>query len=566
MKQKCIPANRTTFRDIAILTGLILFNVIADYFWLRRDNIIPLSKACGYFCTMMDYYDCLKKFGGINPLAMLDLLKDQLVHNPHGPAYNLTGAFLMLLFDKSVLKLIIFNNTPYVILLIVSTYLLGRHIADQNTGLAAAVLLALYPAVFGTSRMYILEFATMGVATLSQLILLKSESFSKRGYSILYGVSAAWGMLIKSEFIAFIIGPLIYVLLRTIYPMSVARSKAGDRRRLLNFFFACGAFCLLAGIRFPELYFKTLGLAYEPAPRWFNFELATLDLYLYQLGGFFFLVFLMGAFYFFRNDNTKADAKIILASWILIPWTILVMAPHQANLTYTLPYLPSIALISAIGSAGLSRKVRHILMAITLIIGLVQYYDFSFDGGPCLDRGFSWRGHEISYFRLSGDMCRRAAPTDEQSNIDAKILSFVERRLNRYPAKRVLMAASFAIPNYDITRWTAIKIIRKLPFVLELFPVAPPSDVIKRLSAYDFILTARLSTDPDLKSAAWFENQSKKIAWRNSSTDKRFHLTGEEMEKLKSRYVSLMKGFRCSNIYDQNKMVVSLCERPSKGV
>jgi len=148
-------------------------------------------------------------------------------------------------------------NTFYLFILLLFTYLLGRKIKDETTGIIAAVLVALYPLTYDLYFPVSLDFPLMGLTVMSLYMLLCSEHFSKTGYSVLFALSFGWGLMIKQPFGAFLIGPLMCSLCaaaRTVYIQN-------DYRRLFNVLLvAVLSYVIVMVYYFPGIYRLTLGM------------------------------------------------------------------------------------------------------------------------------------------------------------------------------------------------------------------------------------------------------------------------------------------------------------------
>ena len=92
------------------------------------------------------------------------------------------------------------------------TYKTGELVAGPAEGLLAALLLALYPSVYGLSRIYgHCDFPVMAAVAFNIFCLLKSDGFKDLKWSVIYGVSAGIGLLTKDTFLAFFLPPLFVV-------------------------------------------------------------------------------------------------------------------------------------------------------------------------------------------------------------------------------------------------------------------------------------------------------------------------------------------------------------------
>lgn len=93
-----------------------------------------------------------------------------------------------------------------------SIFGLGSRFFDKNAGLLAAILALTFPLVSGVSRTFLADYPTTAMTAFSFWMLVLSEGFTKRRYSILFGMATGLGFLAKLLFPVFIIGPVLFVL------------------------------------------------------------------------------------------------------------------------------------------------------------------------------------------------------------------------------------------------------------------------------------------------------------------------------------------------------------------
>ena len=456
-----------------VLLSIIIFYVVNNYIWLRLSSPFPT-----FFYYAFDFNRVIELYNQLVYLKTPAVKVIETLFNVHDAyLYSLSAALIAVIFGKNLLAIILFNNLPYFAIAIFSIYMIGRKITDNSTGLWAAVIFSLYPAVYGTSRLYVLEFAVMGMAALCILCLLNTEEFANRKYSLLFGLFFGWGMLIKYSLAAFIIGPLVYVLYKTII---APVGKASDKNRMLSYrIFNIALAVLVATAIMGIKYFnfnnvrsyllRPLYQANITGP-WYifnNLRIYTLGIFERQLSFFYFLLLIFGLCGFFVK--TKIKIVCIILSWIIIPWLILLTMPHFKMTHFIIPYLPAMALISAIGFKNIlrnSKKIRFILGALILIIGVIQYYDFSFGVGfnlSSLKIGIkNAPGKEdtsIYYYFLSKDVCDRPK-NDEVYN---KGISLITERSGKNSDIKVLILP--LVNSYtDVHIWRCVRWFKGFPF------------------------------------------------------------------------------------------------------
>lgn len=445
-----------------VLAIIILFYIINNYLWLKFNlptSIYLSNNSFFYFEHMIKFYD---RFD----LGIISMIESFFsYYKDIASVYHLSGALIAFIFKKSFLAICLLNNLIYFVIALFSIYKIGQKIANKGTGLMSALVFSLYPAIFGLSRLYVVEFAVMSIVSFSIWCLLESEAFSNRKYSILFGLGVGWGMMVKYSFLMFIIGPLIYILISTLI-----YAKHSFKIRFLNLVFAGLLSSLIMGSQYFDLemireYLRKPFYLATPSP-WYafeNFRVYTIGLIEYQLSLFFFIIFLVAFFYFCLNYR-KNQATIFLL-WIFLPWLAFTVAPHPKSTEYVVSYLPAIALISGFGLIELIRaklRPKQILISLIIIVGIIQYYEFSFGLGFDLDKFyFRIRGiGNIHYYTLDESVCSRP----KQDNPYDKIISSITNKLGG-PFKKVLLLSSYTTNLYSDPRvWQIISWAEGIPF------------------------------------------------------------------------------------------------------
>ena len=103
----------------------------------------------------------------------------------------------------------VFTTTIFLALAIIFTYLLGRRLYGVTAGLLAAFLFSFYPIVFMLSRTYYQDMALAAMTTITFYLMLRSEAFSQRRVTLLFGLSLGLTALTKQGFFTIITGPVL---------------------------------------------------------------------------------------------------------------------------------------------------------------------------------------------------------------------------------------------------------------------------------------------------------------------------------------------------------------------
>jgi len=107
------------------------------------------------------------------------------------------------------------TNVIYIAILLLSVYGIGARIWGKQAGLLASCLVSLFPMSFSMARYFYLDYALTAAVALSVYLLLLTQGFESKKYSLLFGLSLGLGMLIKWLLIFFLLGPLCVILLRS---------------------------------------------------------------------------------------------------------------------------------------------------------------------------------------------------------------------------------------------------------------------------------------------------------------------------------------------------------------
>lgn|GEM_PF-4597675 len=376
-----------------VLVILIAANVLVTAWWLRADTRPPRWDEAGYLTVSLRYYEALTE-GGISSfftsLVQVDRQHPPLVSALAVPAY--------LLFGNSADAALAVNVVAYIILLR-AVYGIGTRLASPQAGIFAAVLVSTYPSVFSLSRIFLLDFFHTALVALSLYLLLRSEGFSRRRFSLALGVAMGLGWLCRAFFPIFMVGPLGISLIawrkaRTIQAKTPTVTEVQPGRYLAH---TLAAFVAVAGpwylLNFKPLTERSLSAAYgveaigfgpeEPLrlTAWGGYLIRFINLQTSLLGT---LVFLVALIVLWRKRAAFAGQRALavthplhglclLGVAIVVPYLFFSTLPSQDHKNIT-PISPAMAVVSAWGLSLLARRIvkRVVVIGIT-ICSLFQY-------------------------------------------------------------------------------------------------------------------------------------------------------------------------------------------------
>jgi len=224
--------------NYVILTTIFLLITISNIIWLKIDTRPPHWDASNHLMHSLAKYDLLKEFS----LRSLKHFYGSYTYYP--PAYYWATSFFYLLFGKGV-DIAVYTNIFFLFILIFSTYGIAKHFWGRGAGLLSALVVSVMPVLLSQSREYQLDFPLTAMVALTIYLLLKTETFRNRIYSILFGISFASGFLLKWTFPVFLIFPMSYSLFKLIYEN--IKAKKIEDSRWLNVFLAVFFIFIFAG-------------------------------------------------------------------------------------------------------------------------------------------------------------------------------------------------------------------------------------------------------------------------------------------------------------------------------
>ena len=444
--------NRKNFTWIGLILILTISGV-SNYHWLRSDNTpfsgcdsnVHLYNSLIFFYRLSDIVSnpSFTFWSKIREIFNLMIMHPKDFHETWSfgwPYFTYLTSSIFNLFLGNSLFVTRLSMTLWFFILIVSTYFLGKEIADPLTGLLSAFIVSIYPPLFVNSRLYGLDFPLTSIVTLSMLFLILCKNFSERKYSLFLGICAGIGMLIKLQYLLFLILPLTIVLLKMF-------SENHRKNRVLNFSF----FLLLSisisslwwGNKIPHLFEELIFIHSTSPPSeeilmehwehpllWYILRTAG------SAGIFLFVLFIISTVFFVLS---KTKYKQIILSWILSPYLIFPLVTPDRWSRYLLPVFPAMGLISSWGMSKISiPKYKISVLSVVVIFGLLQFISISFNQTQSLP----------VFKKLKEDVVLEAR-TDCRM-VDRKIKELVEIFLRNNPHKNNIKVGIISISTIDI--------------------------------------------------------------------------------------------------------------------
>lgn len=374
--------------DILILSVLFIIFAAYDYIWIVNNNLPPTWDDAWHLMSSINYYRIL-----VNP--GFDMF-DKLVHVDwyYPPFYKFSTAFLYMVFGVSI-DTAIMTNIFYLGILIFSTYGIGKILFNRETGLLAAIIVSIYPAVFLYQHIYLLDLGLTAMVAFSCYLLLRTDNFTNRSYSIIFGAALGMTLLVKWTAVFFIMGPFIYTLYGSFKDTSPIPHKISKKQRrkhelehtslknkkLQHLILTCITAALIASLWYVPNGAGAYKFIKEMSPYWAavggqNINIFSFDNISYyflvlvpQLSFLLTIVFVAGLIYLVR---ARHKSSMFLILWVALPIFVLTLQLNKGD-RYSMPILAAIAVISAFWVTSISnRKTKIAILSVVILLGGFQ--------------------------------------------------------------------------------------------------------------------------------------------------------------------------------------------------
>jgi 4-amino-4-deoxy-L-arabinose transferase-like glycosyltransferase len=370
-----------------LLAAIAGFQIITTAIWLAIDTSYLKLDAWRNFRYSLEVYSFLKQAAHLHlPLSWIE------PQSWHGILLGFITAPFIFIVGPGQDAAILIANALFLALLIAATYGIGKKIAGPPAGVLAAFMASVYPAIFNNLRVYMLDLPLTAVAAASLYFLLSSDGLKDKKNCVLFWASCFFGLLIKFNFIAFLLCPFIFVLAGS------ARRERGRSAVLLRASISLAAitfilFAAFYGTKTKEILQRVYDTSvigaftvyHLDAPAFILWKsagiLRFIESWITQGMSFFmFAVFLLGLVFFKKNRELahKTEAYLFIVPPLLGLIFLLSLYPEHM-LRYAIPLLPLFAVISAAGVLGIrSAFFRRSVVALIVLLGLTQFFAVSF--------------------------------------------------------------------------------------------------------------------------------------------------------------------------------------------
>ena len=390
------------FRAPDFLILLIIFHLIGNIVWIKLNNIPPAWDEAVNTKFSFGFYHFSQNifYGHFDLKQMVSLFSDY-----YGPLIRILTSLMFFIFFPSI-KLAQFTGTIFFLLSLLMIYFITKELyKSQWIALMATFIFSFYQAVYNYSRWLLLDIPLTFFILLTVFLLIKSEFFTNRKYTLLSFIGLGLSILTKFQAIIYLSIPFGYILFLSIK----------NKYKLLNNVILGSLTTFL--LVFPWLivsidklrFYFTFASSAKPfvdpsdlfdLTTWFHNLKLFID---YDISFFIFVFFVISLVFFLKHKNKYKNFILIL---IILTYIIFTIFPSK-DLRFLFPILPFTAIIFAVGFREFYLRAQNItlfLLPSIIIFNFVMYLSLSF-GFP-FQKGI--RKHidlpyikDIVYFNLS---------------------------------------------------------------------------------------------------------------------------------------------------------------------
>jgi len=340
-----------------LLAASFLYLVVANLIWIARDDRPPYWDMADKQIGALRIYDAVAN-SGIRAIAVIPFLT-----GPYPPLYHSAIAASYPLFGKT-LDAGQWANLPAIALLLLATYAIGRSVLKPFAAATGAVIVNFCPLLLWLSRETMIDYWLTSMVALSIWALIRTNEFSDRKRTVIFGIICGLGMLTKWTFAFFVILPALWFARKNVKNAAIAASIAAV---LAAYWYAFAGRALLTLLSINDAQSVSEG---DPS----RFGSGSIVFYIRALEGSqlflpLFIALLAGLILLLFNFNRE---WIPILLWIAGGWLGLLLFQNK-DPRYTTPLLPAIALITA----QVFQK-KEFLVALLVPLLLVQHYLVSF--------------------------------------------------------------------------------------------------------------------------------------------------------------------------------------------
>ena len=419
-----------------ICAGIALLHISVNIWWLKVDDRLPFCDPAAHYLEILGYSKIFLNFSWVSFCKLIS------VGFFWPPLTRLLCAPFINLFNLDIDGVILLMNIIFLPILVFSVFKIGRTLQNYKAGILAAFLVTMYPMMVGLTRHCNIDLALMAMIALSFYLLLKTDNFSSRKYSVIFGISAGLGLLTKHAFFIFMLPPALYMLF-------YSRNRESFKNVIIS-----GVTC---GIVAGPWYILSKAIHFQYFEKFFLYDMAFYprttgavlgsDFYLVefisrQASFIFFLIFLV-CLLIFIFKYTHIKFKILLLFWIPVTYYMFTCPIFitACNPRFTIPLLIPISLIISIAVFCIRNTFFR-----RVTIFLITAYAFLQFAASTVEIPFLPSELTVHFFKREIPLFLQANPielafntrpgknTHEEKNI-AKIFKRIEEEEKKYGTK-----------------------------------------------------------------------------------------------------------------------------------
>lgn len=207
--------------DVRSAVALALIAAAANAIWVLLDHSTPSFDQSSYLTIAITFRDALQN-GGLKDL--FEAIRD--TDPARGPLYTVVILPFMLIFGDGARTGVLPNLLLAPVLYLATGQVAWIIFRNGAARLLAIVFVATMPLIVGLQHEQLQDFLLLTLTTVSVLLLLMGEGFTKRWVCIGLGVAMGLGTLTKVTFPLFILGPVVVVLAQVAHAQ-VSTRKSG---------------------------------------------------------------------------------------------------------------------------------------------------------------------------------------------------------------------------------------------------------------------------------------------------------------------------------------------------
>jgi 4-amino-4-deoxy-L-arabinose transferase-like glycosyltransferase len=369
-------------RDATQLVLLIVIVAGLNLLWAAIDSRPPHWDKAIHLSHTLDLY------GAFSVARLFDWLGTYTYYPPL--AYWIADVFYVV-GQSTDPRIAVASQVPFLATLVLATYGIGARLWSGRVGVLSALFVATSPMVTSAFKDYMLDGPLVAMTALSLYLLIRTEDFSVRSYSLLFGLACGLAVLTKWSFAFAILLPGVVAVAAAL--VLLVRARAWQRLANLA---GGGALALLVGApwfwrNFTQLagdYRNNIAAAFQiegdpavfsaPSLLYYFWTLVTHQLWVLP-----FLLFVCGLVLLGRRDRAIRTNRypLLLIAGCFVAFTLV----GNKDPRFTMPMLPAVAVVATYWIDGLRPVWRSAVSGVTAAYCAGTFLAVSF-GTPLLPK------------------------------------------------------------------------------------------------------------------------------------------------------------------------------------